>query len=574
MSSAISALYAQVGSSRKFVLQALVASILTVAVRVPVPLLLRFMVDRVVPAGESRLLVVAVLLQFALMVAGILLTNVTGVFQTLVGARLSVGIGTRFFDRLSSLSMGFFDGARTGDLVGRFAESQNAVNSGAAIFNEFALAAVQAAVFPIVLAWIDWRLTLIALAVYPLDIYVFQVMNRAVYRRSKKKVETLAELRSRLVEYIGGMRTVQALDCRDAACSDILDHATRTAHADYRLALARHSGNSVSGVLRAMGQTAFLLFGWNEVLQGNMSLGSLLAFNLYLGYLVGPISSLFGVSTKLQNTLVQAGRFLEVYDAVPEVRDPGRPERLPAVAKSTIRFENVSFAYGNGRRVLDGVTLTIPAGGTTAIVGRSGAGKSTLVNLIPRFYDPSSGRVTIGGRDLRSFRIADLRGAMSFVLQDGSYFWGTVIEYLSFGNGRLDPTRVMDVLDRVGLGEWTRELPDGIDTPIGECGARLSGGQRQKLALARACLHPRPIAILDEPTSAVDYIGGNEMTRLVEECLERSTVIVIAHRLATIRRADQIVVLEEGGIAETGVFDDLMQRDGAFMDLFNAMTRI
>jgi ATP-binding cassette subfamily B protein len=306
--------------------------------------------------------------------------------------------------------------------------------------------------------------------------------------------------------------------------------------------------------------------------QHSITLGTLMAFFGYLGMFYGPLNSLMALSQWLTSFTTQANRIFEVLDTEPEVREAR--DAVDLDIGGAIRFERVVFGYDPHTPVLKRINLEIRPGEMLGIVGHSGSGKTTLVNLLLRFYDPTEGRISIDGVDLRKIRLASLRGQIGLVLQDAQLFSGTIHENISYGRPEASVEEIFDAANAARAHDFIVRMPDGYDTRLGESGAGLSGGERQRISIARALLFNPKILIFDEATSNVDTVTEREIQKALEALTRGRTTIAVAHRLSTLRNADRIVVFEEGRIAETGTHDELLAQEGIYYKMVNIQTQL
>jgi ATP-binding cassette subfamily B protein/subfamily B ATP-binding cassette protein MsbA len=327
----------------------------------------------------------------------------------------------------------------------------------------------------------------------------------------------------------------------------------------------------LTGLLMALGVAAVFWVGARQAMAGHLSTGTIIIFVSYLYSLYDPLESLMYTSSTVQSAAGSARRVLEVLDADPEVRDKSGAPALPTV-RGDIAFDGVSFAYEPGRVVLERVDLEVGAGETVALVGATGAGKSTLVSLVPRFYDPTSGRVLVDGRDLRDVQLASVRRQVSLVLQESFLFPISIADNIAYGRPGATRSEVEAAGRAANVDEIVSRLPEGYETVVGERGATLSGGERQRVTIARALVKDAPILVLDEPTSALDAATEHLVFEALEHLRDGRTTLVIAHRLSTIRRADRIIVLNGGKIAESGTHADLLAAGGRYAHLHALQT--
>lgn len=531
----------------RFIGQSLLVGAMISLLSLPGPYLTKMLIDDVYPHQDFALL------DFVLLVGAAvsLFAGLAGALSAHFGRRVGIGMGfdfqARLYRHLQRLDFGFFDRRETGEILSRFDDMQASIGNVIAMISALVMNSLQLLIFPAVLFYLNWQLALISLAVLPFDA-LLAVGTRSHYQRLATRIaEEGAALSARAYESLASIRTIQALGLEANFFEKLRDRFLGVARLQIRASLLQQGSGFASAVIRSAGSLAYGWYGWSRVLQGDLSLGTFMAFSGYTGYLYGPIQSLIGLLPQLESTLVHTRRFLEVYELRPAIED-----RLGAVPLKEVRGEiafcGVSFGY-NGTPVLRNLNLKIPARQCLALVGRSGAGKSTLVKLIPRFYDPTEGYVALDGRDIRQYQLKSLRRRVGFAMQGSAIFQGTIWENLTFGRD-IPVQDVEDAARAAYIHNFVISLPQGYHTPLGEGGAGISEGQKQRLALARVLLLDTPILILDEPTSALDAESEEAIRKALRTVREGRTTIIIAHRPATIQEADEVVVLKGGQIAE------------------------
>jgi ATP-binding cassette subfamily B protein/subfamily B ATP-binding cassette protein MsbA len=489
---------------------------------------------------------------------------------TAAGQRMVYDLAGDLFARLQRLSLLFHGRTPVGDSLSRLSGDAWCVYTVAEgvlvapIQHVLTLALVGA------VAWrLDARLALISLSVAPLlgaSAYVFG-------RRLKRVTKTSREAQSRLTSFvhttIGAIPLVQAFGAEGRNVARYRELAADAVRGARRGLVLRQVFTVVNAAAVTVGTAVVLYFGGRRVLDGALSLGSLLVFLAYLRTIQGATQGLLGVYGNLRSVSASVDRVSELLDVEIGVREAkdARPLTASRSAGRRVTWENVSFGYQDGTEVLHGVSLEVPAGQMLAIVGPTGAGKSTLVSLIPRFFDPSSGRVLIDGQDLRHVRLRDVRAAVSIVLQEPFLLPLSVAENIAYGRPGATRGEVERAAVAANADGFVRALPQGYDTVIGERGATLSGGERQRLAIARAILKDAPILILDEPTASLDAATEASVMDALARLTAGRTTLVIAHRLATARRADAVAVVEGGRIVEHGTHAELMGRGGLYRRL-------
>ena len=542
--------------------QSLVVGILIMMLQLPGPYMTKVLVDDIYPQGDQSLLW-CILILGSVMTMGLGLTNLlSGYFGQFVGVHMGLDFQSRFYRHIQSLDFGFFDQRETGAIISRFDDMYQSITSVIQIVNSFVMNLLQCLVFPPILLLINWKLALVSIAVLPLDTILVVTTRKYFKSLSERLAQRSAELNARQYESLNGIRSVQALGLESSFYGKMVHLLSAVTDLQLRSALLQGGTNFLATTIRVGGTFAYGIYGWTQVLEGHLSLGSYLAFSGYVGFLYGPIGNLVGLIGRVEVTLVHINRFLELYDLRPTIFDQPNQKRLGRV-HGEICFEGVSFSYDGRAMILQEIGLTVPAGSTVALVGRSGTGKSTLAKLVPRFYDPTSGVVTVDGEDVRNLRLRFLRENITYSLQGNNIFHGTVLENLTFGRP-LSESTVREAARKANIHDTIAALPDGYESRVGEQGVQLSEGERQRLVLARVLLLDSPIVILDEPTSALDM----ESEHLAQEALGNlkrdRTLIVIAHKISTIRRADEIAVLDGGRIVERGDHSQLMTKDGFY----------
>lgn len=520
-------------------------------------------------AGSAR----AALDRTALLLAGLMLLqagfNFLRVYQLgRVGEAVVADLRKELFSHLLTQPVRFFEERRTGEITSRLtsdvATVQAAVSQALAQLVNQGITLVGGLV---VLFALDARLTLVMLLVVPAVAFAAAFFGRGLRRVSTRYQDLVAEANAYAEEAISGVRVVKSFTA---------EPLERRRYAD---AIDASFGQALRRVrLRALFVPAVVLFGFagvgvvlwyggRLVVGGALQLGDLMAFLLITLFVAGSVGTFTGLWAQLQEAIGASRRIFELLDLRPELAEPAAPVRLERV-RGRVTFEDVTFAYAEGRPVLHGVSLDVAPGATVALVGPSGAGKSTLVSLVSRFYDPQAGRVLLDGVDLRELALRDLRGLVGVVPQETQLFSGSVLDNVRYGRPDASEAEVVAAARAANADGFVRQLPEGYATQVGERGVKLSGGQRQRIAIARALLKDPRILVLDEATSSLD----SESEALVQAALEAlrrgRTTFVIAHRLATVLGADEIVVLDEGRVVQRGTHQQLLAAGGLYADLF------
>jgi ABC-type multidrug transport system fused ATPase/permease subunit len=485
-----------------------------------------------------------------------------------VGERILADLRNDLFNHLQRLSLGFYERNRAGVLISRLTNDVEAIDQlvtdGVTSLVQNTLTLVGTAILLFIL---DWRLALATLAVIPL-MSIATVIFRARSARAYSSVrERLGLVTATLAEDIAGMRVVQAFTREQANTANFREVAEAYRESNMETVVLNGLYFPFVDLLSTVALGIVLFYGGHLYFQGLLTVGTLFAFMLYVQNFFDPVQQL----SQLYNTFLSAtaalDKIMDVLDQQPEVRDRPGARELPEV-EGHVRFEAVRFGYRDGPDVLHDLDLDVAAGTTVALVGHTGAGKSTIAKLLARFYDPRSGRLTVDGFDLRDVTQASLRRQLGIVPQEGFLFAGTVTENIAFGRPDASSEAVIRAARAVGAHEFVMRLENGYETQLQERGSRLSLGQRQLVALARALLADPRMLILDEATSSVDIGTERKIEEALRLLLAGRTAFIIAHRLSTIRDADLIVVLEHGRIVEQGSHDELLARRGLYTSLY------
>jgi ATP-binding cassette subfamily B protein len=484
-----------------------------------------------------------------------------------VGQRVVYDLAADLFARMQRRSLLFHVRTPIGDSMSRVTGDSWSVHTvvDALLFSPLRAVITLLGVFTVMLR-MDVAMTLASLAVAPLMAAASRVFGRRIRRIGRMQRELEGQIQSHVQRTLGGIVAIQAFGQEDHELDRFHALTNTVVAAQQRGTFARSTNRLIVGLVGALGTGAILWTGANRVLNGQLSIGSLLVFLAYLGTVQAQLRLLAGIYTTLQDVGGSADRVMEVLDVPPEVADRPGAAGLRAV-RGHVCLQDVTFGYDPGRPVLRGVSLEAYPGEMVAIVGPAGAGKTTLVGLVPRFFDAWSGRVTVDGRDVRDIRLRSLREHIALVPQEAFLFPISVAENIAYGRPGASRAEVEAAARAANADTFIERLPQGYETVIGERGTTLSGGQRQRLAIARALLCDAPILILDEPTSALDAETEAAVLEALERLMAGRTTLVIAHRLSTIRRADRIVVLHDGQVVEEGSDAELLSRPGLYAHL-------
>ncbi|WP_055108589.1 ABC transporter ATP-binding protein [Paenibacillus ihumii] len=534
------------------------------------PLAVSKFIDDLLPGGNWSMIVLASVGLLCVYALNTVLNYIVTYWGHMLGINIETDMRRKMFEHIQKLSFRFFDNHKTGHLVGRVTNDLNEIGELAHHGPEDVFIAVMtlAGSFSL-MAYINLELALLTFIIIPIMAWLIIVFGGRMTSTYRRLFANVGNFNARIEENVGGIRVVQsfaneehekqlfAADNRNFRETKLMAYKT----------MARSI--SVSYMLMRLITIFVMVCGAWFYIQGKIELGEFMAFILLSNIFFRPIEKINAVIESYPKGIAGFKRYTEILDTEPDIAD-----REDAVAVETlrgdIRFENVTFGYEPGRNILDGINLSIRSGETVAFVGPSGAGKTTICSLLPRFYDVNGGRITVDGMDIRDMTLHSLRKNIGIVQQDVFLFSGTIRENIKYGDLEATEEQIWEAARRASLEEMIGRLPDGMDTVIGERGVKLSGGQKQRLAIARMFLKNPPILILDEATSALDTETEAAIQQSLSELSIGRTTLVIAHRLATIKNADRIIVIDESGIAEQGRHAELVASGGIYSRLHQA----
>ncbi|MCP3027128.1 ABC transporter transmembrane domain-containing protein [Halobacillus sp. A5] len=533
------------------------------------PLAVNHVIDELLPRENWTIIILACV--------GLLLVYLfnTGLHYVVTywGHKLGINIETdmrqKLFTHMQKLSFGYYDNSKTGHSISRLTKDLEEIGEVAHHGPEDMFVALMTLTGSFVLMLtINWKLAVLSFIVIPLLIVFAIYFNKKMTVTFRRMFHNVAEINSRVEDSIGGIRVVQAFaneKHEQGKFQENNEHYRTTKLESYKIMAQNVTANYV---LMRMVTLFTLLFGTYFVIAGELTYGEFVAFILLANVLIGPIQKINAVIESYPKGIAGFKRYTEIMDTAPDIQD--REGAVDQQLRGTIEYHDVTFGYEGLAPVLNEINLAIESGETVAFVGPSGAGKTTLCSLLPRFYEVQGGAITIDGTDIRDITLDSLRSQIGIVQQDVFLFSGTIRENIAYGNLNAADEEIMQAAFRARLDEFIASQPQGLDTVIGERGVKLSGGQKQRLSIARMFLKNPPVLILDEATSALDTETEIAIQKSLEELTEGRTTLVIAHRLATIKNADRIMVVTKEGIAEQGNHEELLQSEGIYSRLHAA----
>lgn len=551
------------------IIVAMVCTMLASGANLYIPKIIKDLIDNVLVNKDfTALNFITVSIVVVVVLQGLFLYGQT-YFMAYVAQRVVIDIRRAVYQHLQRLSPAYFETRQTGAIMSYITNDVGALQS--AMVDNVVDMVTQTVVLIGSIAfmfYIDWKLSLLTFATFPFIIQAMNISGRKLRVKSRVLQERAADITAFLQESIQSIRVIQSFVRENYELGRFDDENHKNFRASIKTVQVAAVITPIINILAALGVTAIIWYGGREVIYGQITSGWLVAYIAYATNLSNPVKRLSNVYGNIQRALAAAQRIFDVLDTQPEIQDFPGAVTLPSI-QGHVEFHNIFFAYKPGQPVLSDFSLDVKPGQMVAIVGPSGAGKTTIANLLPRFYEPYEGHITIDGFDIRTVTLESLRTQIGIVPQETTLFNGTVYQNILYGKLDASKEEVITAAQAANAHKFICEMSNGYDTQIGERGTQLSGGQRQRIAIARAILKDPRVLILDEATSALD----TESEALVQQALDKlmvdRTSLVIAHRLSTVQQADLIIVMEKGRIVEQGPHLKLMSAGGLYSKLYN-----
>lgn len=536
------------------------------------PLFSKMLIDQAYPAGNIPLMQVLVIGMFAFGVLNTFTGAIQALYSGIVTVELNNSVALYFFNHLQHLPIRFFEEHRTGDVMSRFADVRKSINAVTQVLETVLLQGAYLIWAPVLLLYLNPRLASIVLLTLPAGVLLTTLSTRPMRNAARRSIEAYADVSSVEYEAVAQIRTIKSLNAEGHVFNRVrgqMDHAVGTdMHANVIAQVVRVINGVVTGCITAV----YTYFGWKMVLTGEMSLGSLIAFTVYVGFLYGPLSRALGMYRDFQQAAVSIQRMFEFLDRTteqPVVNEQWQATMPAKTLSGCIVLQSLSFCYRAGQPVLKHISCSIEPAMHIAVVGASGCGKSTLLKLLAGMETPSEGTISFNRRDSKEIPVRQWRDHVTMVWQEPGMFRGTMWENLTIGIPDATPAKVDAAVRAASIDELIDSLPEGIHSQVGEGGCTLSGGQRQRIAIARALIREAPVLLLDEPTAALDRQTESALLSGLAVITCGITVIYATHRIAAARRADRILMLNQGELIAFGTHEALLATSEAYRLMFN-----
>lgn len=555
-----------------YLLLALLSAVISVSLTLYIPVLTGQAVDNIIDAGKVNFEnILQILIYIAVGIVGVTVFQwIMNYFTNIISYKTVRDLRREIFDKFNSVPLSYIDSHPHGDLISRVINDVDAVGDGLTqMFLQLFSGIVTIVGTLIFMLMIDWRIALAVVILTPLSLFVAAFIGKLSHKRFSEQQLLQGKISSYVEEHVGNQRIVKAFSYENRAIEDFEKLNTKLYDVGFKAQFAGALANPSTRFVNAMVYAAVGIFGALTAISGSLSIGQLSCFLTYANQYTKPFNEVTGVLTQLQTAIAAAGRVFEVLEAENEAPDSPDSPKI-SECKGNVKIENVSFSYKKEKPLIKNFSLDVKSGSKVAIVGPTGCGKTTFINLLMRFYETDSGKISIDGVDIKSLSRDNLRRQFGMVLQESWLFCGTIMENLRYGNENATDEEIISAAKAAYAHSFIRRMPDGYNTVISEGGGNLSQGQKQLLCIARAMLTNPAILILDEATSSIDTLTEIRVQKAFAKMMKGKTSFVVAHRLSTIKESDVILVMKDGNIIEQGNHEELLKKGGFYSTLYNS----
>ena len=555
-----------------YLLLALLSAVISVSLTLYIPVLTGQAVDNIIDAGKVNFEnILQILIYIAVGIVGVTVFQwIMNYFTNIISYKTVRDLRREIFDKFNSVPLSYIDSHPHGDLISRVINDVDAVGDGLTQMFLQLFSGIATIVGTLIfMLMIDWRIALAVVILTPLSLFVAAFIGKLSHKRFSEQQLLQGEISSYVEEHVGNQRIVKAFSYENRAIEDFEKLNTKLYDVGFKAQFAGALANPSTRFVNAMVYAAVGIFGALTAISGSLSVGQLSCFLTYANQYTKPFNEVTGVLTQLQTGIAAAGRVFEVLEAENEAPDSPESPKI-SECKGNVKIENVSFSYTKEKPLIKNFSLDVKSGSKVAIVGPTGCGKTTFINLLMRFYETDSGKISIDGVDIKSLSRDNLRRQFGMVLQDSWLFCGTIMDNLRYGNENATDEEIISAAKAAYAHSFIRRMPDGYNTVISEGGGNLSQGQKQLLCIARAMLTNPAILILDEATSSIDTLTEIRVQKAFAKMMKGKTSFVVAHRLSTIKESDVILVMKDGNIIEQGNHEELLKRGGFYSTLYNS----